>query len=77
MLWDSPEDARAFVGEHGPIPGTVVQADPKTRNAIQSAFFKVVALPTFVLADRDGRIVATSLDHELAELPSLLSVADE
>ena len=73
VLWDSIDDARAFVREHAPIPGTVVLADPDTRTAIQSAFFKVVALPTFVLADAERRIVATSIDHELAELPALLS----
>jgi thiol-disulfide isomerase/thioredoxin len=75
VLWDSPEDARAFIRDQAPVPGTVVQADPTTRTAIQSAFFKVVALPTFVLADAEGRIVATSLDHELADLAEALAGA--
>jgi len=75
VLWDSREDAQAFIRDHGPVPGAVVQADAATRTAIQSAFFKVVALPTFVLADADGRIVATSLDHELTDLPGVLSAA--
>jgi hypothetical protein len=77
VLWDSREDAQAFVRDRGPVPGTVVQADSALRTAIQSAFFKVVALPTFVLADAEGRIVATSLDHEIADLPGVLSAAGD
>lgn len=72
VLWDSAEDAAAFVRERGPLPGTVVRADEPSRNAIQAAFFEVVALPSFVLADGDGRVVATSVDHEIGELAGVL-----
>jgi hypothetical protein len=72
VLWDSPDDAEAFVRRRGPLPGTVALADGPARTAIRSAFFKLVALPTFVLADGTGRIVATSMDHELDELDDVL-----
>ncbi len=76
VLWDSAEDAATFVQERGPLPGTVVRADERSRAAIQSAFFELVALPSFVLADRDGRVVATSVDHEIGELAGVLPGAE-
>jgi thiol-disulfide isomerase/thioredoxin len=73
VLWDSAEDAATFARERAPLPGTVVRADERSRGAIQAAFFELVALPSFVLADGEGRIVATSVDHELGELAGVLA----
>jgi thiol-disulfide isomerase/thioredoxin len=72
VLWDSAEDAATFARERAPLPGTVVRADERSRGAIQAAFFELVALPSFVLADGEGRVVATSVDHELGELAGVL-----
>ena len=50
-----------------------MRADEPSRHAIQAAFFEVVALPSFVLADAEGRVVATSVDHPIGELAPVLA----
>ncbi|HET6582538.1 MAG TPA: thioredoxin family protein [Nannocystaceae bacterium] len=72
VLWDALDDAQAFVRNHDPVPGTVVRADRESRPALESAFMKLTVLPTFVLADRDGRVITTSTQHSIAELDDVL-----
>lgn len=72
VLWDAMDDAQAFVRNHDPVPGTVVRADRGSRRALESAFMKLTVLPTFVLADREGRVITTSTQHSIAELDEVL-----
>lgn len=72
VLWDALDDAQAFVRNHDPVPGTVVRADRGSRKALESAFMKLTVLPTFVLADREGRVITTSTQHSIADLDDVL-----
>jgi thiol-disulfide isomerase/thioredoxin len=75
VLWDDLDDANAFVQRHAPVPGAVVHADEPTRAAVLAAVVEHPVFPSFVLAGADGRVLATSKDHDLDELGALLSRA--
>lgn len=75
VLWDGPDDARDFVVAQAPIPGEVAWTDLETRDRVQAVVFRYVALPSFVLAGRDGVVLATSDETTLDDLDGLLPVA--
>lgn len=72
MLWESAAAARTFVQHHSPIPGKIANADDDERAAIQASILKNVVLPTFLLVDATGKVIATSKDEKLDTLDGKL-----
>jgi hypothetical protein len=77
VLWDGPNDAREFVARRGPVPGDVAWTDEYTRELLRSQVMNYVSLPSFVLVDADGTVVATSDDTELAQIETRLETIEE
>lgn len=77
VLWDGPDDAREFVAKQAAIPGEVAWTDQRTRKLLSSQVMKYVSLPSFVLLDTGGIVVATSDDIELSELEVRLDALGE
>lgn len=72
VLWESAASAKTFVQHHSPIPGKIANADEDGRAAIQASILKSVVLPTFVLVDAAGKVIATSKDEKLDTLDGKL-----
>jgi hypothetical protein len=68
---DGPNDARAF-HERAALPGEVAWTDEADREAIGAQIFRYISMPSFVLADASGQIVATSDDTKLSALEARL-----
>ena len=65
--------AQEFVATRGPIPGDVAWTDQRTREQLKSRVMRYVALPSFVLVDADGIVVATSNETELSRIEAYSS----
>jgi thiol-disulfide isomerase/thioredoxin len=73
VLWESAASAKTYVQRHAPIPGKIAHTEDEHRKAIQQTLLKVVVLPTFVLVDAGGKVIATSKEGGLDVLPDKLS----
>lgn len=72
VLVEGAATARTVPEKHGPIPGTVAYVDGEQREALEANLLKMVVLPTFVLVDAGGKVIATSKDDTLDELAERL-----
>jgi hypothetical protein len=72
VLWDGLTDAQEFVTSRGPIPAEVAWTDQRARELLGSQVMTYVTLPSFVLVDARGTVVATSDDTELEEIEARL-----
>lgn len=76
VLFDGPNDAREFRTQRTPVPGELAWTSEDDRRALRSSIFKSVSLPSFVLADAAGTVLATSDETELAALDEVLLSAE-
>lgn len=72
VLWESAASAKTYVERHAPVPGMIAHADEDARATIQKSVLKMVVLPTFVLVDAKGTVIATSKSETLDDLGAKL-----
>ena len=73
VLWDLLPDAQRFCEEQSPVPGEAAWLDVDARKRVRPKVFEYVALPSFVLADADGTVLATSDETKLETLDEVLA----
>lgn len=77
VLWDTLSDAQDFVESRAPVLGEVAWTDISVRQRLRSQVMTFVALPSFVLVDTDGTVLATSDDITLGQLDTVLPTRQE
>lgn len=76
VMWESPAAAQTFAQHHSPIPGKLTHADEDRREAILATVIENVVLPSFVLVDAQGTVIATSRTEKLDALDAKLRALD-
>lgn len=73
VLDEAPGSAQRLADEHAPVPGVLVDGDVGVRAAVTESLMNPYAFPSFVFADAEGTVRATSLALTLPELHERLT----